>query len=89
MLNHSFSACAFILFIYLLIYFKVEISSRISFALFDQRRSAVAQRAEATMAECSPTSCVRTRFLIGSQTMPGQRHSQPTPTSLGQGCMRV
>ena len=26
--------------------------------------------------------------LIGSHTMPGQ-HSQQTPTSLGQGCMRV
>ena len=28
-------------------------------------------------------------FPIGSLTMPGQRHNQPTPTSLGQGCMRV
>ena len=28
-------------------------------------------------------------FRIGSHTMPGQRHSQPTPTSLGQGSMRV
>ena len=25
------------------------------------------------------------RFL----TMPAQRHSQPTPTSLGQGCVRI
>ena len=38
---------------------------------------------------CSLTRCVRARFRIGSLTMPGQRHSQPTPTSLGQGCMRV
>ena len=42
-----------------------------------------------TAAECSLTSCVWTRFRIGSYTMPGQWHSQPTPTSLGQGCQRV
>ena len=30
-------------------------------------------------------SCFRT----GSHTVPGQHHSQPTPTSLGQGCMLV
>ena len=30
-----------------------------------------------------------TCFLIGSHTIPGQRRIQPTPTSLGQGCMRV
>ena len=35
---------------------------------------------------CSLTSCVWARFLTGSHTMPGQRHSQPTPTWLGQGC---
>ena len=29
--------------------------------------------------ECSPTSCVWARFLIGSKTVPGQRHSQLTP----------
>ena len=29
------------------------------------------------------------RFQIGSHAMPGQRYShQPTPTSLGQGCIR-
>ena len=37
------------------------------------------------MTECSLTSCVRARFLISSHTKPGQWHSQPTPTSLGQG----
>ena len=49
----------------------------------------MAQRAETTVAECSLTSCVQARFLIGSQTMPAQRHNQPIPTSMGQGCMRV
>ena len=41
------------------------------------------------MTECSLTSCMWARFLIGSHTMPAQRHSQPTPTSLGQRCMSV
>ena len=41
------------------------------------------------MAECFLTSCVRARFWTGSHTMPGQRHSQLTPTSLGQGCTCV
>ena len=54
-----------------------------------QDQYTVAQRAETTAAECSLTSCVWARFRIGSHTTPGQKHSQPTPTSLGQGCMRV
>ena len=53
-----------------------------------QDQSTVAQRAETTVTECSLTSCEWARFLIGSHTMPGQRHSQPTPTSLDQSvCM--
>ena len=36
-----------------------------------------------------PDKCVWAHFRIGSHTMPGQRHSQPTPTSLGPGCMHV
>ena len=43
------------------------------------------QWAEMTVAKCSLTSC----FWIGSCTMPGQWHSQPTPTSLGQRCVHV
>ena len=49
----------------------------------------MAQRVETPVAECSVTSCVKARFRIGSHTMPGQRHSQPTLTSMGQGCRRV
>ena len=45
-----------------------------------QDQSTVAHRAETTVAEC---------FLTSFNTMPAQRHSQPTPTSLGQGCMHV
>ena len=57
------------------------------FHSFGQDQSTVAQLAETTVAECSLKSFVC--FLIGSHTMPGQRHSQPTQTSLGQDCMRV
>ena len=46
-----------------------------------QDPSTVAQRAEMTVAECSLASCVWARFWIGSHTMPGQQHSQLTPTS--------
>ena len=42
-----------------------------------------------TVAECSLMSCVWAHFLIGSHIMPGQQHSQPTPTSLAKGCMCV
>ena len=52
-------------------------------------QSTVAQGAETTVAECSLTSCVLARFRIGSHTMPGRKHSQPTPTSLGYGCMHL
>ena len=48
-------------------------------------QSTVAQQAEMTVAECSLTSCVWARFQIDSNTMSGEWHSQPTPTSLGQG----
>ena len=60
-----------------------------SFHSMGQDQSTVAQRVETTVAECSLTSYVLARFRIGSHIMPKQRHSQSTPTSLGQGCMRV
>ena len=47
------------------------------------------QQAETTVADCFLTSCILARFWIGSHTMPGQLHSRPIPTSLGEGCMRV
>ena len=46
----------------------------------------MAQAAETTV---FPDELLVSSFLIGSHTMPGQRHSQPTLTSLGQGCMLV
>ena len=59
------------------------------FHVLGQVRSTVAQRAEATIAECSLTSCVSARFPCRfPHAMPGQ-NNQPTPTSLGQGCVDV
>ena len=66
----------FFILIYLFIYFIYW-----KWRLQDQ--STVAQRAETTVAEYALTSCVFARFRMGSYTMPGQRHSQSTPTSLG------
>ena len=83
--DDSFPACVSFFF------FKVEISSRTSFPLFSccQEQSTVAQRAETTVAECFPDELRVSSFsFIGSNTVPGQ-HSQPTQTSLGQGCMHV
>ena len=51
--------------------------------------SSSGNRPETTVAECSLTSCVWARFRIGSHTVPGQRHSHPILTSLGQRFMRV
>ena len=43
----------------------------------------MAQGAETTVTECSPTSCSWARFRIGSMTMPGQRHGQPCSDFVG------
>ena len=39
------------------------------------------------MTRWSQTRRVWAHFLLDSHTLPGQRHSQPTPTSMGQGCI--
>ena len=54
-----------------------------------QDQSTVAQRAEMTVTECSLMSCLWACFLVGSHTMPGQQHSQPTRTLLDQRCMCI
>ena len=74
---------------FFLIFLKWRLVRAHWFHSLGQDQSTMAKRAETTVTECSLTSCVWTRFLIDSHTMPGQRHSQPTPTSLGQRCMRV
>ena len=67
----------------------MERRSRTLIPLFMPGSVHSSSRAQTTAAECSLTSCVWARFRIGSQTRPGQRHNQPTPTSLDHGCMRV
>ena len=62
----------------LCIFLKVEISLCTLIPLFRPGQSTVAQWAETTVAKCSLTSCVWAHFLIGSHTMPTQRHSQPS-----------
>ena len=77
-----FPTCAFF-------FFEVEISLCTLIPSLCQDESIVAQWAETTVAKCSLTSCVWSHFQIGSYNIPGQWHSQPTSTLLGQGCMRV
>ena len=69
------------------LFLKVELSLRRRIPLLCQDQSSVAQRTEMTVTKCSLMSCVWGRLMIGSQTMPTQGHSQPTPTLLDQGCV--
>ena len=73
----------------LFFFFLVEISSHTLIPLFMPGSVKLAQQAEMTVAECSPTVCMWAHFQIGSHTMPWQWNSQPAPTLLGQECMRV
>ena len=75
MFDDSFPACAFLNSI-----LKWRLARANWFHSLCQNQSTVAQWAETTVTECSLTSYVSAHFLIGSHTMPGQRHSQPTPT---------
>ena len=69
-------------------FFKVEISLRTPVQFLSQDKSTVAQRAKMT-GRAFPDELPVSSFLWEVPTlMPGQ-HSQTTPTSLGQGCMRV
>ena len=70
-------------------FLKWRLARTLLFHSLGQDQSTVAKQAETTVTECFLTSFVRAHFLIGSHTLPGQQHSQPTPTSLGEGCMRV
>ena len=61
------TSCLFVL--------EVEISSCNLHPLL--RPGSVQWLSETTVTECSLTICVWARFLIGSHTLPGQRHSRP------------
>ena len=85
MFDYSFPACAFF-------FFKVEISLRTLIPLFrpeSVHNGSASWNNCGWIRECSLTSCMWARFRIGFRTMPGQRHSQPTMTLLGKGCMHV
>ena len=69
--------------------FRMEISSR---TLIPLLRPGSVNSVSASWDDCGrmfPGELRVSTFRIGSLTMPRQRHSQPTPTSLCQGCMRV
>ena len=83
MFDISFPTCAFFFF------FKWRLARVNEFHSLGQDQSTEAQRAEMAVTECSLPSSMQARFLIDYHALPGQRHSQPTPTSMGHGCMRV
>ena len=83
MFDNSIPACAFFFF------FKVKISLG---TLIPLLRLGSVHSGSASLDHCGrvfPVTCVWAHFLVSSQTMPAQRHSQLTPTSLGEGCVRV
>ena len=80
-----------LLFLFFVLVFIVEISSRTLIPLF---RPGSVHSGSASSDYCDQMFPGELRTcelvsLIDSHPMPGQRHSRPTPTSLGQGCMRV
>ena len=83
MFDHSFPVCALIFFFF----YGGDQLAHTNSILFCQDKPIVAQWAEMTMAKCSLTSCLWTRFKIGSHPISAQWHSQPTPASLDQGCV--
>ena len=83
MFDNSFPTRAFFFFL------KWRLDHMFNFYSLGQDQAIVAQQAEMTVAEHFLTRCLRAGFLIGSHTMPAQRHSQPTWTLLGEGCMLV
>ena len=82
-LDDSFAACAFFLFL------ERDQIAHTSSTVLGQDQSSVVQRAEIEVSvfHDGRVACKHVS-LISSQTMPGQ-HSQPIPTSLGQGRMHV
>ena len=85
MFDNSFPNCAFFF-----VFFKVEISSR---TLIPLSMPGLAHSGSASRDDCDRVfsdelrvSSFPVRF---PNTIPGQRHSKPTLTSLGQECMRI
>ena len=75
------------------LFLKVEISWRNTnstlYARIDPQWLSDCDCGRVTLAECSPDKLRVSSFPVDTNTMPGKRHCQPTPTSLDQGCVRV
>ena len=84
-LDRSYPACVCVFFFFL----KWRLARAHQFYSLGQDQSTVAQQAETIVVDCSLSSCMCARFVIGSYALPGQQHRQPSPTSLGQGCVQV
>ena len=82
MFDNSLTACV-CLFFCLFVFLKWRLACAHYFHSLGQDQSTVAQRAEMTDRVLPDELCV------SFHTMPGQRHIQPTPTSLSHGCMHV
>ena len=70
-------------------FFLVDNSSRTLIPLFAPESVHSGSECRDDCGRVFPDKLCTARFRIGSHTLPGQRHSQLIPTSLGQGCMRV
>ena len=68
-------------FLLLFFFFKVVVSSRTLIPLSMQGSMHSGSVSWDDVAKWSKKSCVWAHFLIGSHTMPGQWHRQPTPTA--------
>ena len=89
MFDNSFPACDFLLFFLFFFFFKVEINSRTLLQLF---RPGSVHSGSARWDGCDrvfPDELRVSSFPDRFHTMPGQQHSRPTPTSLGQKSMCV
>ena len=64
----------------LFFFLKWRLARTHEFHFLGQDQSTIAQWPEMTVAECFLSSCMWAHFLIGSHTVPGQQHSQPTLT---------
>ena len=68
-------------------FFEVEISSS---ALIPPFMSRSVHSGSASLDDCGRMFSDKLRVMSSFlDRFPGHQHSQPTPTSLGQGCMRV
>ena len=83
MFDNSFSACTFFFF------FKVEIRLRTLISLFKLGSVHSGSASSDDCGQMFPDVLHVSSFPASSSTVSAQQHSQPTLTSLGQGCIRI